>query len=98
MKTLAVKLEDAVHARLVVLAGLAGSSLGDLLKQAAEKFAAEAGTSPEFVAKAEQMLRSLDREARERKEAIQALLQPQAKKAKPAPSAAKAVRKGNGKG
>lgn len=84
MKTLAVKLEDDVHARLTVMAKLAGTSLSDLLKQAAEKFSAEAGDSPEFKAKAEQMLRTADREARERREAIEALLKPLADKPKAA--------------
>jgi ribosomal protein L12E/L44/L45/RPP1/RPP2 len=97
VKTLAVKLEEDVHARLTVLAKLSGTSLGELLKQAAEKFAAEAGTSPEFKAKAEQMLRTADREARERKAAIEALLKPLEDKPKAAKGRAAAKVPGNGK-
>ena len=87
MKTLAVKLEEDVHARLTVLAKLSGVSLGELLRQAAEKFAEEAGTSPEFKAKAQQLLQAADREARERRAAIEALLSPL--EGKPAKRAAK---------
>jgi len=97
MKTLAVKLEEDVHARLTVLAKLSNTSLGELLKLAAEKFAAEAGTSPEFKAKAEQMLRTADREARERKAAIEALLKPLEDKPKTAKGRAAAKGPGNGK-
>lgn len=97
MKTLAVKLEEGVHARLTVLAKLSGTSLGELLKQAAEKFAAEAGDSPEFKAKAEQMLRTADREARERREAIEALLKPLADKPKASRRRQSAKKPANGK-
>lgn len=81
MKTLANRLGEEVHARLVLLAQLGGVSLTELLRQAVEGFAAEGGSSPEFTAKAEELLRNLDRETRDRTETIQALLQPQAKPA-----------------
>lgn len=97
MKTLAVKLEDDVHARLTVLAKLSGTSLGDLLKQAAERFAAEAGDSPEFRAKAEQMLKAADDEARERRDAIEALLKPLADKPKSTRGRSSTRGPGNGK-
>src|SRR5437660_1579608 len=73
-KTLGIKLADDLHARLVILAQLEGVPLTEILQRAITRFADQVGDSPEFAQKAQEMLEAFDREAADRKQAIQSLL------------------------
>lgn len=73
-KTLGIKLDDELHARLTVLAQVEGVSLTELIRQAIERFAAEKRDEPALRAKAEEILAEMDRETAARRDAIESLL------------------------
>lgn len=81
-KTLGVKLDDELHARLTVLAQVEGTSLTELIRQAVERFAEEKRDEPAIKAKAEEILAELDQEAAARRGAIESLIGDTPKKGK----------------
>jgi len=74
MKTMAIRIEDDVHAQLSVLAKLDERSVADAIRQAVEGWVMERRSRPEFVERAQQLLGEIDREATARRGAIEALL------------------------
>jgi hypothetical protein len=74
MKTLAVKLEDGLHAQLTALANLEGVPVTEAIRQAIESHVARLRTSEDLSAKAAALLEDIEREANSRREAITALL------------------------
>lgn len=73
MKTLAIRLDDDVHARLVILAKLADVSLTDAIRQAIESQIQVMSSDPSLSAKAEALREEIDREAREQQGALSLL-------------------------
>lgn len=73
MKTLAIRLEDDVHARLSILAKLANRSLTDTIRDAIEAHVVMLSADPDISAKAEALTAEIDREAAEQRNAISAL-------------------------
>lgn len=73
MKTLAIRLDDDVHARLVILAKLADVSLTDAIRQAIETQIQVMSSDPSLSAKAEALREEIEREAREQQGALSLL-------------------------
>ena len=73
MKTLAIRLEDEQHARLSILAKLAGSSVTDTIRDAIETHLTSLANNPEISAKANALTDEINREAEEQRTAIAAL-------------------------
>ena len=73
MKTLAIRLEDDMHARLNILAKLANQSLTDTIRDAIEAHVVKLSADPAISAKADELTAEIDREAAEQRSAITAL-------------------------
>lgn len=73
MKTLAIRLDDELHAQLSVLAQLSGTSLTDEIRQAIETHLEARRESPELSARAQQVAEEIEHEAQARREAITTL-------------------------
>ena len=74
MRTLAIRLEDDLHAQLGMIAKLEGLTLTDALLQAIDQWIGERRNNPELQARAAAILADIDREAATRRSAIEALL------------------------
>ena len=73
MKTLAIRLEDDLHAQLTVLAQLEELTVTDAIRQAIEQFIEGKRHNPELSARAGAVLDDIERDAKTRREAIAAL-------------------------
>lgn len=73
MKTLAIRLEDEQHARLSILAKLAGTSVTDTIRDAIENHLTKLAADPDISAKAEELAAEINREAEEQRTTIAAL-------------------------
>lgn len=73
MKTLAIRLEDDQHARLSILAKLAGESLTDVIRTALDAHIEKLAADTDISAKAKSALDEIEREASEQKAAIASL-------------------------
>jgi predicted transcriptional regulator len=78
MKTMAIRLEDELHAQLSMLAKLEEVSVADAIRQSIEGWVNERRSRPELVERAQQVLGDIDREMSVRRGAIEALLAPKA--------------------
>lgn len=76
VKTLAIRLDDTLHAQLTAVAQLEGLSITDAIRQAIESFIARKRDEGGLASKAQDILAEIDREAAERKGAIEALFGP----------------------
>lgn len=76
MKTLAIRLEDDVHARLTILAKLAGQPVTDVLRHAVEAHIATMAADPSLSAQAERLAAEIEREASEQRAALAGLFGP----------------------
>ena len=74
MRTLAIKLEEELHAQLGMIAKLEGLTLTDALRQAIDQWIDERRNNPELQARAAANLADIDAEAATRRGAIEALL------------------------
>jgi predicted transcriptional regulator len=74
MKTLAIRLEDDIHAQLTMLAQLEELTVTDAIRQAIADFVEAKRSNPELSAKAEAVLADIDRDAASRRDAIAWLL------------------------
>jgi predicted DNA-binding protein len=74
MKTLAIRLDDDLHAQLAILAKLEGLTIADAIRHAIEQWVGERRSNPEFLARAQQILSDIDREATARRSVIEGLL------------------------
>jgi hypothetical protein len=74
MRTLAIKLEEELHAQLSMIAKLEDLTLTDALRQAIDQWIDERRNNPELQARAAAVLADIEREAATRKSAIEALL------------------------
>jgi predicted DNA-binding protein len=84
MKTLAIKLDDQIHAQLVVLSQLDGLTLADVLRLSVEQYVERMRNEDGLANRAASVLEEIEREATARREAIQALFSPQAVASEPA--------------
>jgi predicted transcriptional regulator len=76
MKTLAIRLEDDLHAQLSVLAQLEELTITDAIRQAIEGFIESKRHNPELTARAGAVLADIERDAEARREAIATLFKP----------------------
>ena len=82
LRTLAVRLDEGLHARLSFIAQLRGSSLAEEIRRAIESRIEAVQEDPEFIERAELVRNEIEREAAARSAAIAGFL------GKPAVSAA----------
>lgn len=73
VKTLGIKLPDALHAQFTLVAQLDGISLGDAALRAVELYVETKRSEPDFAARAQAALEEIEREAAARRGAIQGL-------------------------
>ena len=73
MKTLAIRLEDDLHAQLSVVAQLGELTVTDAIRQAIEQWIEQKKSAPELTARAESMLDEIERDAAQRRQAIATL-------------------------
>jgi len=72
-KTLGIRLDEEIHAQLVFIAQLTGSSLSDEIKTSIESRIQAAQTDPELIERAQQAREQIEREAKARQAAIAGL-------------------------
>lgn len=73
MKTLAIRLDDELHAQLSVLAQLSGTSLTDEIRQALEVHLKAKRANPELTERAKAVSEEIEHEAQVRQAAIASL-------------------------
>lgn len=74
MKTVAIKVDDDLHAQLVVVAQLEGVTLTDVIRQAVEGHIDRLRRGDGLAAKAKGFLDAIDQEAQTRKQAVESLV------------------------
>lgn len=74
MKTLAIRLGDELHARLSMLAKLAGSTVTDTMRAATEQYLDTLSSDPTITAKAEELRAEIEMEAAQQRDALAALI------------------------
>jgi len=74
MKTVAIKVEDDLHAQLLLVAQLEGTTLTDVIRQAVEQYVEGLKTGDGLAAKAKSLLDDIDRDVATRREAVRSLL------------------------
>jgi predicted transcriptional regulator len=72
-KTLGIKLPDELHSQLVIIAQLDGQSLTDAIRQAIDYYIERKRGEGDLAARAAQAFEEIEREAAQRREALQAL-------------------------
>ncbi|WP_206443159.1 hypothetical protein [Candidatus Protofrankia californiensis] len=73
VKTLGIKVPDALHAQFTLVAQLDGISLGDAALRAVELYVTTKKAEPDFAARAKAALEAIEREAAARRGAIEGL-------------------------
>lgn len=73
MKTMAIRLDDELHAQLSILAQLEGTTITDLIRTAIEIHLAAKRNDPSLAAQADEVLAEIDAEATKRRDAISTL-------------------------
>jgi len=73
VKTLGIRLPDALHAQFALTAQVDDISLGDAALRAVELYVATKKAEPDFAARAQAALDAIEREAAARRAAIQGL-------------------------
>ena len=74
MRTLAIRLEDELHATLGMIAKVEGLTLTDAMHQAIDQWIDQRRHNPELQARAQAMLEEIEQDAATRRGAIEALL------------------------
>jgi membrane protein involved in colicin uptake len=70
MKTLAIRLEEDVHAQLSAIAQLGGTTITDEIRQAIEAHLLAKRNDPELTARADAARHEIEREAQARQQAL----------------------------
>lgn len=73
MKTLAVRLDDELHARIGMLSKLSGSTVTDTIRTAIENHIEVLANDPTISAKAKELTAEIDKEAELQRQALAAL-------------------------
>lgn len=94
MKTLAVRLDDDLHARLGLLSKLSGTTVTDTIRAAVEKHLEVLANDPAITAKAQELTAEIDKEAELQREALAALLSSSTREGPIKPAAARGSRSG----
>lgn len=94
MKTLAVRLDDDLHARLGLLSKLSGTTVTDTIRTAVEKHLEVLANDPAITAKAQELTAEIDKEAELQREALAALLGSSTKEGVSKSAAARGSRSG----
>lgn len=94
MKTLAVRLDDDLHARLGLLSKLSGATVTDTIRTAVEKHLEVLANDPAITAKAQELTAEIDKEAELQREALAALLGSSTKEGATKPATARGSRSG----
>ena len=83
MKTLAIRLEDDQHAKLTMLARLAGTSITDAIRAGVEAQIERMAADPQIAAKADELQAEIEREAREAAQALSDMFGSRSSKTRP---------------
>lgn len=94
LKTIAIRVEPALHQQLVLLAQLSGRPLAEEIRLAIDEHIARRGDEVDITAQAEEALAAIDRDAANRRQAIESLL----KKDSPGTGASPTKRRKGGSG
>lgn len=73
MKTLAVRLDDELHARIGMLSKLSGMTATDTIRTAIEKHLDALANDPAITAKAEELRAEIEKDAELQRQALSAL-------------------------
>ncbi|GAA2387532.1 MULTISPECIES: DNA-binding protein [Gordonia] len=73
MKTLAVRLDDELHARIGMLSKLSGMTVTDTIRTAIEKHLDTLANDPAITAKAEELRAEIEKDAELQRQALSAL-------------------------
>jgi predicted transcriptional regulator len=73
MKTLAIRLDDDLHAQLSVIAQLKELTITDAIRQSVEEWVEAKRSQPEVTARAQSVLDEIERDAAQRRSAIATL-------------------------
>lgn len=73
MKTLAIRLDDDLHAQLSVIAQLDELTVTDAIRQAIEQWVERKRSAPELTSRAQSLLDEIERDAAQRRLAIATL-------------------------
>lgn len=73
MKTLAVRLDDELHARIGMLSKLSGMTVTDTIRTAIEKHLDALANDPAITAKAEELRAEIEKDAELQRQALSAL-------------------------
>ncbi len=73
MRTMAIRVEDELHAQLTLLAQLDGVPLVEEIRQAIDDHIARKRSAPDFADRAQAVLAEIDQEAAARRDAIASL-------------------------
>lgn len=92
MKTLAVRLDDELHARIGMLSKLSGMTVTDTIRTAIERYLDTLAGDPAITAKAEELRAEIEKEAAVQQQALAALF------ASSTPQASKTARGRTAKG
>ena len=74
MKSIAVRMEDELHARLVTVAHLYGQTVTETIRLALESYLERQRSEGDLAARAQALVEEIDREASARRQAIEDLL------------------------
>jgi hypothetical protein len=74
MKTVAIKVEDDLHAQLLVVAQLEATTLTDVIRQAVEQYVEGLKSGDGLATKAQSLLDEIERDTASRRDAVQQLL------------------------
>lgn len=74
MKTVAIKVDDELHARLAIIAQLEGTTLTEVIRQAVVRHVETLQSGEELAARAQGLLEEIEQESASRREAVQRLL------------------------
>src|SRR6266498_2881718 len=94
VKTLGLRLPDALHAQFAPVSQLDGMSLGDAAVKAVEQYVETKRSEPGFAERAQAALEEIERETAARRGAIQGLFGTTAPSSKPASRGRKADSEG----
>jgi hypothetical protein len=97
VKTLGIKVPDALHAQFALVAQLDGISLGDAALRAVELYVATKKAEPDFAARPAAALEEIEREAAARRGAIQGLFRTEGPTAEAADTTERRSRRRGGK-
>ena len=95
MKTLAIRLDDELHAQLSVLAQLRESTITDEIRMALESHLESMKASPELSGRAKAVLDEIERDSQARQAAIATLFGTNEASASPVPAADVVADEGN---